>query len=58
MMKNEQPIFQRSRVSSNFSENEFSEALKLANYADIVKQLDHFYGQGELIYKIKRNSIK
>lgn len=53
MMKNEKPIFQRSRVSSNFSENEFSEALKLANYADVVKQLDHFYGQGEFIYKIK-----
>lgn len=36
----------RPRLSSNFSDNELAEALKIANYADIVRQLDHHYGQG------------
>ncbi|RWS07321.1 putative phosphorylase b kinase regulatory subunit beta-like protein [Dinothrombium tinctorium] len=35
----------RERLSSTFSENELAEALKIANYADVVRQLDYFYGQ-------------
>lgn len=36
----------RPRLSSNLSDNELVEALKVANYADTVRQLDNFYGQG------------
>ena len=43
------PPMQRPRLNSNFSDNEFVEALKVANYADTVRQLDHFYGTGMLV---------
>lgn len=38
---------QRPRLSSNLSDNELVEAMKVANYADIVRQLDTFYGRGK-----------
>lgn len=50
MMKSGEGLM-RSRLNSNFSDNDLAEALKIANYADIVRQLDHYYGQG----KINRN---
>jgi hypothetical protein len=37
----------RDRINSNLSDNELAEAMKIANYADIVRQLNNFYGQGE-----------
>ncbi|RWS29536.1 putative phosphorylase b kinase regulatory subunit beta-like protein [Leptotrombidium deliense] len=43
-MKTERSIRQ-TRFSSTLSDNELAEALKIANYADTVRQLDYFYGQ-------------
>lgn len=36
----------RNRINSSLSDNELAEALKLADYKDIVRQLNNFYGQG------------
>lgn len=48
-------VFQRQRLSSILSDTaDLAEALKLANYADIVKQLDHHYGQGMRIFQLIR----
>ena len=35
----------RNRTNSSLSDNELVEALKLADYKDIVRQLNNFYGQ-------------
>lgn len=36
----------RDRINSSLSDNELAEALKLADYKGIVRQLNNFYGQG------------
>jgi hypothetical protein len=41
-------MFPKSRLNSGL-DNELAEALKIANYADCIRQLDQFYGQG--LYK-------
>lgn len=41
----------RNRTNSSLSDNELAEALKLADYKDIVRQLNNFYGQG-LLFQI------
>ncbi|XP_053210887.1 probable phosphorylase b kinase regulatory subunit beta isoform X2 [Panonychus citri] len=35
----------KERIASNLNEEEVAEAMRMANYADIIRQLDHFYGQ-------------
>lgn len=36
----------KERIASNLNEEEVAEALRMANYSEIIRQLDHFYGQG------------
>jgi phosphorylase kinase alpha/beta subunit len=39
-------MFPKSRLNSGL-DNELAEALKIANYADCIRQLDQFYGQAK-----------
>jgi len=38
-------MFQKHRLSTTV-DNELAEALKIASYADCIRQLDQYYGQG------------
>ena len=47
----------RNRINSSLSDNELAEALKLADYKDIVRQLNNYYGQGRIYFKFNLTNL-